>query len=83
MRTALCAALLALVAVAVPASAQTIEARLLTQVTPRDEWASVIKRYRESGVITHVGLGNRIAGGSVDDQLAHVREVLEATRHES
>ena len=59
-----------------------VEARLLTQLTPHEEWASVVRRYRESGVITHVGLGNRIAGGTVDDQIAHVREVVERTREE-
>lgn len=59
-----------------------VEARLLTQVTPAADWASVIRRYRDSGVISHLGLGNRIVGGSVDDQLAHVREVTERTKAE-
>ena len=59
-----------------------VEARIITHVTPADEWVSVIARYRDSGVITHVGLGNRIAGGSVDQQLALVRDVVERTRSE-
>lgn len=59
-----------------------IEARLLTQVTPPDEWAAVLRRYRHSGLVSHVGLGNRVAGGGVDAQIAHVREVVERTRDE-
>ncbi len=59
-----------------------LEGRLLTQFTPPDEWAGVVRRYRESGVITHVGLGNRIAGGTVDNQIAHVREFVSRTREE-
>jgi probable F420-dependent oxidoreductase len=59
-----------------------IEARLLTQLTPPDEWASVARRYRESGVITHLGLGNRIAGGTVHDQIALIREVERRVRPE-
>jgi probable F420-dependent oxidoreductase len=59
-----------------------VEGRLITQVTPPDEWASVMRRYRESGLFSHVGLGNRIAGGTVDQQLALVRDVLDRTREE-
>jgi probable F420-dependent oxidoreductase len=59
-----------------------IEARLLTQLTPPDEWASVARSYRDSGVITHLGLGNRIAGGTVDDQIALIREVERRVRPE-
>ena len=59
-----------------------IEARLLTQLTPPDEWPDVVRRYRASGVITHLGLGNRIAGGGVDDQIALVREVERRVRSE-
>jgi hypothetical protein len=32
--------------------------------------------------VSHVGLGNRVAGGGVDAQIAHVREVVERTRDE-
>ncbi len=59
-----------------------IEARLLTQLTPPDEWASVVARYREAGVFTHVGLGNRIVGGTVHDQIALIREVERRVRPE-
>ena len=52
-----------------------VEARLLTQLTPPDEWASVARRYRESGVISHLGLGNRIVGGTVHDQIALIEDV--------
>src|SRR5262245_48208030 len=47
-----------------------VEARLLTQVTPKEEWAGHVRRYRESGLISHVGLGNRILGGDVHHQIA-------------
>ena len=59
-----------------------IEARLLTQLTPPDEWASVVARYRDAGVFTHVGLGNRIVGGTVHDQIALIREVERRVRPE-
>jgi probable F420-dependent oxidoreductase len=59
-----------------------IEARLLTQLTPPDEWASVARLYRGSGVITHLGLGNRIAGGTVKDQIALIRDVERRVRAE-
>ncbi|HMK12361.1 MAG TPA: TIGR03619 family F420-dependent LLM class oxidoreductase [Acidimicrobiales bacterium] len=62
--------------------ALAIEARLLTQLTPPDEWASVARRYRVSGVITHLGLANRIAGGTVDDQIALIRDVEHRVRLE-
>lgn len=59
-----------------------VEARLLTQVVAPEEWAGVVRRYRESGLITHLGLGNRIVGGTVADQLALLREVADRTRAE-
>ena len=59
-----------------------VEGRLLTQLTPPEEWVTVIRRYRQSGVFSHVGLGNRIAGGTVDDQIDLVRRVVELTRAE-
>jgi alkanesulfonate monooxygenase SsuD/methylene tetrahydromethanopterin reductase-like flavin-dependent oxidoreductase (luciferase family) len=59
-----------------------IEARLLTQLTPPEEWPSVARRYRESGVFTHVGLGNRIVGGTVDDQIALIADAARRIRPE-
>jgi probable F420-dependent oxidoreductase len=59
-----------------------VEARLLTQLTPPDEWGSVVRRYRESGMFTHVGLGNRIAGGTVADQVALISDVERRIRSE-
>jgi probable F420-dependent oxidoreductase len=59
-----------------------IEGRLLTQLTPPDEWAMVARRYRESGVVTHVGLGNRIVGGTVDDQIALIADAARRIRPE-
>jgi probable F420-dependent oxidoreductase len=59
-----------------------IEARLLTQVTPAEDWPAVVRRYRESGLITHLGLGNRIAGGTVEDQIALVADVERRIRPE-
>ena len=54
----------------------------LTQLTPPDEWEIGRRRYRESGVFTHLGLGNRIVGGTVDDQIALIREVERRVRSE-
>ena len=59
-----------------------VEARLLTQLTPPDEWGSVVRRYRASGMFTHVGLGNRIAGGTVADQVALISDVERRIRSE-
>ncbi len=35
-----------------------------------------------AGVFTHIGLGNRIVGGTVDDQIALIREVERRVRSE-
>ena len=59
-----------------------VEARLVTQMTLADQWASVIRRYRESGLITHVGLGNRIVGGPVESQIALIRDLVDRTHEE-
>ena len=59
-----------------------VEARLLTQAVEPDGWAAVIRRYRESGLISHVGLGNRIAGGPVADQLALIGDMAKRTGEE-
>jgi alkanesulfonate monooxygenase SsuD/methylene tetrahydromethanopterin reductase-like flavin-dependent oxidoreductase (luciferase family) len=59
-----------------------IEARLLTQLTPPEEWPSVARRYRESGVFTHIGLGNRIVMGTVDDQIALIADAAHRIRPE-
>ena len=47
---------------------------MLTHLTPPEEWPSVARRYRESGVLTHIGLGNRIVGGTVGDQIALIAD---------
>jgi alkanesulfonate monooxygenase SsuD/methylene tetrahydromethanopterin reductase-like flavin-dependent oxidoreductase (luciferase family) len=60
----------------------SIEARLLTQVTAPEDWAGVVRRYRESGLITQLGLGNRIVGGPVAEQLALLENVAACTRSE-
>jgi probable F420-dependent oxidoreductase len=54
-----------------------LEARLLTQAVPRDGWAASVAAWRERGA-THVGLGNRIAGGTVDAQIAVIEDVARA-----
>ncbi|MGH9046008.1 MAG: hypothetical protein ACRDVW_01705 [Acidimicrobiales bacterium] len=60
----------------------SVEARLVTQMTPPDQWASVMGRYRDSGLIIHVGLGNRIVGGPVQSQIDLIKEVADRTRSE-
>jgi hypothetical protein len=59
-----------------------VDAPLVTQMTPPDEWAHIVRRYRESGLITHVGLGNRIVGGGVESQIALIRDVVDRTHAE-
>ena len=56
-----------------------IEARLLTQQTPEAEWPERVAAYAELGV-SDIGLGNRIVGGTVADQIAHLRHVMTALR---
>lgn len=56
-----------------------VEARLITQATPPEQWAEVAAMWRSLGA-THLGLGNRIAGGTVDDQIALVARVIDAVR---
>jgi len=51
-----------------------IEARLLTQAVPEHDWPGFVARWAERGA-THIGLGNRIAGGSVADQIAAIERV--------
>ncbi|MEV5843543.1 LLM class F420-dependent oxidoreductase [Streptomyces sp. NPDC051985] len=61
-----------------PADAVQFEARLLTQVLPEDEWCDVMDEWSEAGA-TYLGLGNRIVGGTPDDQIraiAHAMDVL-------
>ena len=43
----------------------------------------VVARYRDSGAFTHLGLGNRIVGGTVHHQIALIREVERRVRSES
>ena len=54
-----------------------IEAKLLTQRTPRDQWASAVQDWRACGV-SHISLGNRVTGGTVDDQLRGLEDVMAA-----
>ena len=56
-----------------------IEARLLAQAVPEDDWPGYVQRWAERGA-THIGLGNRIAGGSVDAQVKLIEKVARAVR---
>jgi probable F420-dependent oxidoreductase len=58
-----------------------IEGRLVTHVTPADEWAAHVRAVRRAGA-THFGIANRILAGSVADQIALITRVAEATRAE-
>ena len=56
-----------------------IEVRMMAQaVTPAD-WSGVIRWAKDLGV-SHFGLANRIAGGSLDDQIEMCRQFVDETR---
>lgn len=61
------------------ADSVAIEARLLTQATPRDEWRSSVEQWARRGA-DYVSLGNRVAGGSVDDQIRLLADVIGVVR---
>jgi probable F420-dependent oxidoreductase len=56
-----------------------IEARLLTQVVDEAQWRSAIEGWAALDV-THIGLGNRIAGGGVDAQINRLTHVMNVIR---
>ncbi len=56
-----------------------IEVRMIVQATTPEDWPGVVERARALGV-SHLGVANRIAGGTVDDQIAVVARFAEATR---
>lgn len=56
-----------------------IEVRMAVQMTTPDKWVSVIARAKAMGA-THLGVANRIAGGTVGDQLAWCEQFVGATR---
>jgi hypothetical protein len=58
-----------------------LEGRLVTHVTPPDQWASNIAAMRDAGV-SHFGIANRIVAGTVADQIELITRVAEATRAE-
>jgi hypothetical protein len=58
-----------------------IEGRLVTHVTPPEQWAAHVSAVREAGA-SHFGIANRIVGGTVADQIALITRVADATRAE-
>lgn len=58
-----------------------IEGRLVTHVTPPDQWASTVAAMRRAGA-SHFGIANRIVAGTVADQIALITRVADATRSE-
>lgn len=56
-----------------------IELRLVAHLTTADDWPGVLERARSIGA-THVGVANRIAGGTVADQIAWATRFADATR---
>jgi probable F420-dependent oxidoreductase len=52
-----------------------IEARLITQLEPAEAWADTARFWAESGA-THLGLGNRVAGGAVEEQIELIAEAM-------
>ncbi len=53
-----------------------IEARLITHVTPPEDWGAVALSWSVAGA-THLGLANRAAGGGVDAQIATITEAMQ------
>ncbi len=58
-----------------------LEGRLVTHVTPPEQWAAHVRAVREAGA-SHFGIANRIVGGTVADQIALITRVADATRAE-
>ncbi len=58
-----------------------LEGRLVTHVTPPDQWAAHVSAVRGAGA-SHFGIANRIVGGTVADQIALITRVADATRAE-
>jgi probable F420-dependent oxidoreductase len=58
-----------------------VEGRLVTHVTPVDQWAAHMRAVREAGA-SHFGIANRIVGGTVADQIALITRVADTTRPE-
>ncbi len=58
-----------------------LEGRLVTHVTPPDQWAATVSALRKAGV-SHFGIANRIVAGSVADQIDLITRVADTTRAE-
>ena len=58
-----------------------LEGRLVTHVTPPDQWASNVAAMRNAGV-SHFGIANRIVAGTVADQIELITRVADTTRAE-
>jgi probable F420-dependent oxidoreductase len=58
-----------------------IEGRLVTHITPPEQWAAHVAAVRRAGA-SHFGIANRILAGSVGEQIALITRVAEATRAE-
>jgi probable F420-dependent oxidoreductase len=56
-----------------------VEARLITQSVPAEQWVDVAQLWQQAGA-SHLGLGNRVAGGTVDDQIRLIERVIRAIR---
>ncbi|MEY2580382.1 MAG: hypothetical protein QOE09_231 [Ilumatobacteraceae bacterium] len=58
-----------------------LEGRLVTHVTPPDQWAGRVSALRDAGA-SHFGIANRIVGGTIADQIALIARVADTTRAE-
>jgi probable F420-dependent oxidoreductase len=56
-----------------------IEVRMPTQMTTPEEWPSVVAWAKRMGA-SHLSVANRIAGGTVKDQIDICRQFVDATR---
>ena len=58
-----------------------LEGRLVTHVTPPQQWAANVRAMRKAG-ISHFGIANRIVAGTVADQIDLITRVADTTRAE-
>jgi probable F420-dependent oxidoreductase len=56
-----------------------VEVRMVVQATPEAEWGAAVARAKRQDV-TYLGVANRIAGGTVADQIELCRRFAETTR---
>lgn len=56
-----------------------IEVRMAVQAVPPEQWPAAVAQAKALGA-THLGVSNRVAGGTLPDQIAVCRRFVETTR---